>query len=115
MVFQLVNVPCFHAHIEKMAGHWLLNDLFSSFTDPVNANSKIVLILGNYVKILNLTCPTLYTITFHDAPPSLDLYYSIHIIGRISQRFIILKENKILPDMGSAQLFGLVTMVKIIV
>jgi len=83
-IFQLVNIPCFHAHIKKMAGHWFLNDLFSPVADPKNANSIIVFILGNYIKIFNLTCPALYTVTLHAVPPSLDLYYSIHIIGRIS-------------------------------
>jgi len=85
-LFQLVNVPCFHAHIKKMAGHGLFNYLFTPVAEAVKANIEIIFIFGNYVKILNLACPALYTVTLHTVPPSLNLYYSIFIIGRIKRK-----------------------------
>ena len=68
-LFQLVNVPCFHAHIKKMAGHGLFNYLLTPIAEAENTNVVIIITLGNYVKILNLTCPALYTVTLHAVPP----------------------------------------------
>ena len=70
-LFQLVNVPCFHAHFKKMAGHGFFNDLLAPVAEAVNANSVVEFILGNNVKILYFACPAFYAVTLHVVPPSL--------------------------------------------